>query len=92
MEEKRIKIDEKISIYIEKLYYEYNSYLDILRYLVDNCKNKEFFDTYFAEAREKYAELEIAKNQASTANAPTDFTYNEYIFDFSNSEIVYVNR
>ena len=92
MEEKRVKINEKISTYVEKLYYEYNSYLDILRYLVDNCKNKEFFEVYFAEARTKYAELEMAKSQVGIENAPADFTYTEYVFDFHNYEIVYINR
>lgn len=88
--DKRIRIDEGISTYIEKLFFEYNSALNILRYLASQEDVKqEYLDRYFEDAKNKGIELELAKNEVSKKYQPNG-SFSKYNFDFENCEIVYV--
>lgn len=89
--EKRIKIDENISIYIEKLFFEYNATTNVLRYLSSQEDIKrEHLDRYFKDAKDKYIELELAKKEASDKYRPQNMCIERYSFDFDNCEIVYI--
>lgn len=89
--EKRIKIDEGVSNYIEKLFFEYNAVNNILRYLTsqDDVK-QEYLDRYFKDAEQKNIKLELAKKEISKQCQPKDMCVNRYYFDFDNCEIVYI--
>lgn len=89
--EKRIKIDNNISVYVEKLFFEYNAATNILRYLISQEDVKrEYLDRYFEDAKNKYIELEIAKKEASDKYKPQNMRVERYNFDFDNCEIVYI--
>lgn len=88
--EKRIKITESLSNYIEKLHFEYNSMQNILRYLSSQeSVKREYLDKYFEEAKQKNIELELAKKEVSQVYMPKDICACRYSFDFDNCEIVY---
>ena len=88
--EKRIKITEGLSNYVEKLYFEYNALQNILRYLSsqDDVK-QEYLNRYFEEAKQKNMELELAKKEISDKYRPKYMHTCRYSFDFDNTEIVY---
>lgn len=87
--EKRIKIDEKASAYVEKLFFEYNARLNILRYLMSQSNVKvEYLSKYQKEAESKNMELELAKKEISNVYKPSKGA-NCYEFDFDNCEIIY---
>lgn len=89
--EKRIKIDEGISHYIEKLFFEYNATNNVLRYLAsqDDVK-QEYLDRYFKKAQERNIKLELAKKEVDKQYRPKNVCVKSYHFDFENCEIVYV--
>lgn len=89
--EKRIKINEGLSAYVEKLFFEYNASQNILRYLAsqDDVK-KEHLDRYFEDAKQKNIELEMVKKEVSQQYFPKDMFVQRYTFDFDNCEIVYI--
>ena len=60
--EKRVRIPEQVSTYVEKLFFEYNASVNILRYLMsqDDVKD-EYIQRYSKSAKEKYIELETAE-------------------------------
>ena len=89
--EKRIKINETVNVYIEALFFEYNALQNILRYLSsqDDVKH-EYIDRYFQEAKNKYIELELAKQEVAEQYKPNDMLVKKYTFDFDNCEIVYI--
>lgn len=83
-----VNIPEELSLYVEKLFYEHNSYLNIVKFLIDNNKPKEYIDSYMEQAVQKDIELEIAKRDVSskyTPNAPVK----NYTFDFYNSTLIF---
>lgn len=88
--DKRIKIHENVSNYVEKLFFEYNATINILKYLTaqDNTK-LEYIEKYFKIAEEKYIELELAKKEISEQYRPQNMFVQRYSFDFDNCEIVY---
>lgn len=84
--EKIIEIPNKISDYIEGLQFEYNQYMNILKYLMscDTIK-KEYLDSYFEQSKNKGIELEYAKEQVIqkyVGKCPQC-----YCFDFLNNTI-----
>lgn len=87
--EKRVKITNDLSIYVERLFFEYNSSIKILRYLAsqDDVK-QEYLDKYFEEAKNIDMELELAKKEISDKYKP-EGCCQSYYFDFDACEIVY---
>lgn len=87
--EKRIKISYDLSVYVERLFFEYNASMRILRYLAsqDDVK-QENLDKYFEEAKNIEMELELAKKEISDKYKP-EGCFCEYYFDFDACEIVY---
>lgn len=89
--EKRIRIDYDLSVYIERLFFEYNAGLRILRYLAsEESVKEEHLDKYFKETKEIEIELELAKKEISNQYKPSE-EFNNYHFDFETSEIIYTN-
>lgn len=88
--EKIVKISTENSDYIERLFYEYNASLNILKFLMsqENVKQKHL-QLYLDSAEIKNTELEMAKKQVvdiyrSLENIPVDSTY---VFDFDKEEL-----
>lgn len=90
--EKRIQIDEDLSIYVERLFFEHNAGLMILRYLASEKNVKqEYLDKYFEETKAIGIELELAKKEISNKYKPST-EFNNYYFDFETFEIVYMTN
>lgn len=88
--EKIVKISTENSDYIERLFYEYNASLNILKFLMsqESVKQKHL-QLYLDSAEIKNTELEMAKKQVvdiyrSLENIPMDSTY---VFDFDKEEL-----
>lgn len=88
--EKKVIIPEQVSAYVERLFFEYNASLNILRYLMsqDDVKN-EYIQRYSDSSEKKYTELEIVKESISKEYAPVEFSRYNYHFDFENNTIIY---
>jgi hypothetical protein len=83
-----VNIPSEVSIYIQKLFYEYNAYLNILAHLANECKSKDYFDEYMKDSVQKNIELEIAKSSVSNQYKPEGDILS-YLFDFENATIIY---
>lgn len=85
-----INITELESNYIERLFYEYNASLNILRFLMSqNDINQEYLIQYQKTSEEKYTILEIGKKEISTIYKPKEAINYNYTFDFNNNSIIY---
>ena len=87
---KRVIIPEQVSNYVERLFFEYQASLNILRYLMsqDGIKD-EYLQRYLDVSEQKYTALEIAKSEASKKYVPDVFCKYNYTFDFDNNTIIY---
>lgn len=83
-----VNIPSEVSTYVQKLFYEYNAYLNILSYISNECKSKEYFDDYMKDSIQKSVELEIAKSNVSNQYKPEGNMIG-YLFDFENETIIY---
>ena len=72
---KKVIIPEQVSAYVERLFFEYNASLNIIRYL--------------RRSEQKYTELEIVKENIAREYAPVEFSKYNYTFDFEHNTIVY---
>lgn len=88
--EKKVRIPEQVSTYVEKLFFEYNASVNILRYLMsqDDVKD-EYIQRYSKNAQEKYIELETVKREVTKEYAPVEFDEYNYNFDFDDYTIIY---
>lgn len=88
--EKKVRIPEQVSTYVEKLFFEYNASVNILRYLMsqDDVKD-EYIQRYSKNVQEKYIELETAKREVTKEYAPAEFSRYNYNFDFDDCTIIY---
>ena len=88
--ERKVIISDQVSAYVERLFFEYNASLNILRYLMsqDDVKD-EYIQRYLDCSEKKYTELEIAKEYISKEYAPYEFGKYNYRFDFENDTIIY---
>lgn len=88
--EKKVKIPEKVSAYVEKLFFEYNASLSVVRYLMsqDDVKD-EYIQRYLKQCEEKHIELELAKKEVTEEYAPIGFDKYNYNFDFRDYTITY---
>lgn len=86
-----VKIEPEASDYIERLFYEYNASLNILRFLMaqDDVKEKHL-KTYCDASEEKYTTLELGKKELSEAYKPGEITGEyTYMFNFDECSIEY---
>lgn len=84
-----VKICEEDSIYVERLWYEYNAALGILRYLMSQSDTLEQHLQLYADSCEaKGVELELAKRGVSNRYKP-EGKLQCYSFNFDDSAIEY---
>ena len=87
---KKVIIPEQVSAYVERLFFEYNASLNIIRYLMsqDDIK-EEYMQRYLRRSEQKYTELEMVKENIAIEYAPVEFSKYNYTFDFEHNTIVY---
>ncbi len=91
MKEIKVKLTNEENTYIERLWFEYNASLNILRFLMSQEDVLEkHLQKYLDSSEAKYAELEIAKKEMTTAHKPAELSekYN-YRFDFDDEYLIY---
>ena len=89
MKQIKIKIPYETNIYIQRLFYEVNAYQEILAYLVNECKSKEYFEDYLKDSVKRKMELELAKTNVFNEYMPFDKNIIKYWFDFDEDSIIY---
>ena len=86
----KITIPEEESIYMERLFYEYNASLNIIKFLMSQ---EEVLDKhlqkYLDSSEVKYTEMEMAKNELSNKYKPEGIGEYNYQFLFDESAIEY---
>ena len=86
----RVKISEEDNLAVQKLFMRYNAYCGILGYLSNyGSIETEKFDKKWEEAVELQIELETLKDKMDKKYHPKEGTYQNYVFNFDNGEIVY---
>ena len=91
MKEIKVQLTNEENIYVERLLYEYNASLNILRFLMaqDDVLEKHL-QKYLDSSEAKYAELEMAKKAISVANKPEDIAEPyDYRFEFDEECLIY---
>lgn len=94
-------MDKKISVimahdeaaYLERLYFEYQATLSILRYLTsqDGIKD-EYIDRYTKDHNEKFTAFEIAKKEILDKYLPEGMEKYNYFIDFDRARIDYTEE
>ena len=87
-----INIPENISQKVEKAFYEYNSSLNILSYLMKQKEiNSDYLNQYFKKSEMYYIELEKLKDlYGNQIYKPTDKNPIGFTFNFINNTIEYI--
>ena len=87
----KVKISEELSNYIERLHYDYNVSMNILRYLANHVENSESkLQDFFTQTKNIGIELELAKEEVVSEYYPDISSRpHRYTFDFRNKEIVF---
>lgn len=86
---KSIQIPENLMVEVQRLWFEYQSNLNILGYLMSqNGINKELLQDYNNDTKSRFTELEIYKQQIADLYNPFD-KYCHYYFDFDKNIIEY---
>lgn len=91
MKDITIKIDEKESDMIERLFFEYRASQDIISFLLkDKDIDMELLQEYINVSEVRYTELEMAKQELGDKYRPQNVKKKcAYWFDFVNESIVY---
>lgn len=87
-----VNIPSEVNTYVQKLFYEYNAYLNILAFLNNNCDNTIAFKDYMEDSIQKNVELELAKETISAQYKPKqieDSVPYDYQFNFLEETITY---
>ena len=94
MKEIKVQLTNKESTYIERLWYEYNASLNILRFLMSqDTVLEQHLQKYLDSSEAKYAELEMAKDSVSKAHKPEGITGEyDYRFDFDEECLIYKEK
>lgn len=94
MKEIKVQLTSKESTYVERLWYEYNASLNILRFLMSQeTVLEQHLQKYLDSSEEKFAALEIAKNNITKAYKPKELTGDyDYRFDFDDECLIYQER
>lgn len=89
----RVSIAETDSVYVERLWFEYNAALNILRYLMSqDVVLEKHLQKYADSAEVKYTELELVKKDMIKKYKPDVFTENQmmnYTFDFDTESLIF---
>lgn len=82
---RRINITNEECNYIEKLWYDYNSLLNLITYMSKNGVGNEEQSYYRHEMSDAYMKLEVAKQKV--ASKYIDFPYTTYTFNFEDTTL-----
>ena len=83
---KEIKITTEENNYIEKLWYNYNSLLNLITYMTKNNVAMEQQSYYKEQLCDAFAALEVGKRKIT--GKYIDFPYNNYEFNFENETLM----
>ena len=84
-----IQIPENESLTVEKLFFKYNSLMNVLAFLSkENCDEK-FLDKKIDEAVELNIQLEHNKTLYGEKYKPEGYNCLNYTYDFDNYQIIY---
>lgn len=83
-----VKIDQTVSSYIERLFYEQNAIYNMIEYLTTQKASAETINLQVEKYSKIYAELEEAKRTTALKYTPKPFNeLDYYTFNFNNSSI-----
>lgn len=83
-----VKIDQNVSSYIERLFYEQNAIYSIIEYLTAQKASADIIGPQIEKYSKVYAELEEAKRTTALKYTPKPFNeLDYYTFNFNNSSI-----
>ena len=86
---KKVQIPQEIILEVQRLWFEQQSNLYILGYLMtQNDINKELLAEYNQDTKTRFTECEMYKQKIADLYNPFDFNC-QYIFDFDNNLIQY---
>ena len=89
----KVNISIEDSQAVEKAFYEYNASLNILSYLFKQQEiNEEYLEQYIQKSERYYIILEETKEVVSNKYKPNDGKEYNYIFDFDNYMIKFMER
>lgn len=94
MKEIKVRLTHEENNYVERLWYEYNASLNILRYLMsqDDILEKHL-QKYLDSSEAKYTELEFAKKEISEHYKPSNISDSyEYHFNFDEECLIYQEK
>lgn len=88
-----VNIERNEAAYLERLYFEYQATLSILRYLTsqDGIK-EEYIDRYTKDHNEKFTTFEIAKQEVLDKYLPEGMEKYNYFIDFDRARIDYTEE
>ena len=94
MKEIKVQLAKEESTYVERLWYEYNASLNILRFLMSQeTVLEQHLQKYLDSSEAKYAELEMAKDSVSKAHKPEEIIGQyDYQFDFDEECLIYKEK
>lgn len=81
----KINITVEECNYIEKLWYDYNSLLNLITYMTKNGVCNEEQSYYRHEMSDAYMKLEVGKQKL--ASKYIDFPYTSYTFNFEDTTL-----
>lgn len=94
MKEIKVELTHEESNWIERLWYEYNASLNILRFLMSqDTVLEKHLQKYLDSSEAKYAELEMAKSGLTKQHKPEAIGDSfDYRFDFDEHTVIYQER
>lgn len=85
---KAIDITQEESEKVERLFYQYNSYMSMLEFLAPSISDTAVYDKKWDEASELWIELDKAKTAIEAKYKP-EGNWDRYEFDFDNVQVVF---
>ena len=89
---KRVDITEEENKNVERLYFKYLSYMNMLQYLADQGSTAtDIYNEKWNEASQLWIDLEKIK-QATEIKYKPKGNWDRYEFDFNNTQMVFINN
>ena len=85
---KAIDITQEESDKVERLFYQYNSYMSMLEFLAPSISDTAVYDKKWNEASELWIKLDKAKTAIEAKYKP-EGNWDRYEFDFNNAQVVF---
>ena len=94
MKEFKVQLAKEESTYVERLWYEYNASLNIIRFLMSQeGVLEQHLQKYLDSSEEKFTALEIAKNRVSKEHKTSGISGSyDYRFDFDDECLIYQEK